>query len=91
MRTAFETSATVREVYAREMEFHTAVADRVLHLALFVAAAVALVVVALAVLDRVLERAPSEDTRTIRPLHVITPIVAAVAIGIAERLYHAFT
>jgi hypothetical protein len=72
------------------MEFQTAVADRVLHLALFVAAAVALIVVSLAVLERVLERAPSDGTRTIRPLHVITPIAATVAIGIAERLYHVF-
>ena len=73
------------------MEFHTAVADRLLHLALFIAAALALVVFVLAVLERTLERDPRGGTRSIRPLHVVIPVVVFVAVGIAERLYHAFT
>ena len=73
------------------MEFHTAVADRVLHLTLFVAAAIALVVFALAVLERTLERAPEGGSRSIRPVHIAVPIVVFVTVGIAERLYHVFT
>lgn len=67
------------------MQFHTAVVDRILHLLLFVAGAIALVVVALAIVERTVERSKT----SIRAVHMIVPLAVFVAVGIAERLYHA--
>lgn len=63
-----------------------AVLDKVLHLALFVAGAVAVAVGALALLERFAggDRAPA-----VRARHLAIPVVAFAAFGIAERLYHA--
>lgn len=65
---------------------HAAVSgsDRVLHLALYVAAAAAFAVVALALLERV----GGAQKRSIRALHIVITIAAATAIGVAERVYH---
>ena len=64
----------------------TGVLDKVLHLGLFVAGAVAVAVGALALLERFAGggRAPA-----IRARHLAIPIAASAAFGIAERLYHA--
>lgn len=63
-----------------------ALLDKVLHLLLFVAGAVALAVAALWVLERFAggDRAPA-----IRMRHIAMPVVAFVVFGVAERLYHA--
>ena len=63
----------------------TEAADRLLHLALFAAAAVAVTVLVLALLERA---GRSEGRPAIRAVHVAIPMAAAAAIGIAERLYH---
>lgn len=69
------------------MGFHTGVVDRVLHLLLFIAAGVALVVVALGIVERTVER----ESTSIRVVHMLICVAVVVAIGIAERLYHAVT
>ncbi len=65
-----------------------AVLDKVLHLGLFVAGAVALAIGALALLERFAsgDRAPAIHLR-----HLAIPIAASAAFGIAERLYHALS
>jgi hypothetical protein len=65
-----------------------AVLDKVLHLGLFVAGAVAVAVGALALLERFAGRG---RTRAIHLRHLAIPIAAFAAFGIAERLYHALS
>jgi hypothetical protein len=59
--------------------------ERVIHLALFVSAGIALGVGALFVFERV---GGGEARRSIRLFHVAIPGAAFVALFIAERVYH---
>ncbi len=62
----------------------TSPAERAIHLVLFVAAAVAFAVAALAILERITGR----EERSIRLVHVAIPVALFVATFIAERVYH---
>lgn len=62
----------------------TTLAERVIHLALFVVAAGGAGVVALFVLDRTLG-----DTKpVIRIVHVLTAIALGIGLFVVERVYH---
>lgn len=70
------------------MDIHTALAERAIHLVLFIAGAVVVAVVALAGVERAFERTGS---RAIRRWHVALPITAFVLAFVAERAYHALS
>lgn len=68
------------------MPFETHIADRVLHLLLFVAAGVFIGVSALGVIERLADG----GRRLVRMWHVLTPLGAFLVLLAAERTYHAF-
>lgn len=70
------------------MDVHTALAERAIHLVLFIAGAVAVALVVLAGIERAFDRASS---RAIRPWHVILPIAVFVVAFAVERAYHALS
>jgi hypothetical protein len=67
------------------------VADRILHLALFVTGAVSVAVIGLAVLERVLHEPAPDERPALRPWHLMVAVGTTAVIGLAERLYHAFS